>query len=92
MKNYNRTIKFGPESQPEFYSKKTTSGLWTICVSKGISTLTLLQPLYHSKGTATYTFISAKSENFTCRPISYFPQEKYQPDDQDSTHAMPCEI
>ena len=89
MKNYNRTIKFGPESQPEFYSKKTTSGLWTICVSKGISTP--LQLLYHL-GTATYTFISVKSENFTCRPISYFPQEKYQPDDQDSTHAMPCEI
>ena len=36
MKNYNRTIKFGPGSQPEFYSKKTTSGLWTICVSKGL--------------------------------------------------------
>ena len=37
MKNYNRTIKFGPGSQPEFYSKKTTSGLWTICVSKGLN-------------------------------------------------------
>ena len=37
MKNYNRTIKFGPGSQPEFYSKKTTSGLWTICVSNGLN-------------------------------------------------------
>jgi len=65
MKNYNRTIKFGPESQPEFFSKKTTSGLWTICVSK------------------------VGNENLTCSSISYFPQEKYQPDDQDSTHAIP---
>ena len=32
------------------------------------------------------------NENFTCSSISYFPQEKYQPDDQDSTLAIPCKI
>ena len=30
------------------------------------------------------------NENLTCSSISYFPPEKYQPDDQDSTHAIPC--
>ena len=84
MKNYNRTIKFGPGSQPEFYSKKTTSGLWNICVSKGLG-----KNSFYLNFTG---FFSVGSDNFTCRPISYFPQEKYQPDDQDSTHAIPCKM
>ena len=35
MKNYNRTVKFGPGAQPEYNNKKTTSGLWLICISNG---------------------------------------------------------
>jgi len=65
MKNYNRTIKFGPDSQPEFHTKRTTSGLWIICISK------------------------VGDHNLSCSPINYFPVDKYRPDDQDSTHAIP---
>ena len=49
MKNYNRTIKFGPDSQPEFFSKKTTSGLWTICVSRGLKKILPFMNLFKYK-------------------------------------------
>ena len=29
--------------------------------------------------------------NFSCSRIDYFPTEEYQPDDQDSSKAIPCE-
>ena len=35
MKNSNRTIVFGPGTQPEFLTKLTTSGLWYIGVKPG---------------------------------------------------------
>jgi len=65
MKNRNRSIVFGPNMEPEYLSKLTSSGLWVLCETQLGST------------------------NFTCIPINYFPQDKYRPDDQDSTNAIP---
>ena len=39
LRNHNRTVKFGPGSQPEHLIKRTTSGLLAICVSKGVYTI-----------------------------------------------------
>ena len=83
MKNRNRTIVFGPNIEPEYLSKLTTSGLWVICITHRKLTLKSLT-------TFTTKFVSAGSTNYSCIPINYFPKEKYRPDDQDSTMAIPC--
>ncbi|XP_023335551.1 uncharacterized protein LOC111706854 [Eurytemora carolleeae] len=34
FKNQNRTVMFGKNSSPEYLSKKTISGMWTLCQTK----------------------------------------------------------
>ena len=34
LRNSNRTVRFGPASQPEFLAKRTSSGLWQLCYSR----------------------------------------------------------
>jgi len=34
IRNRNRTLRFGPASQPEFLAKRTSSGLWQLCYSR----------------------------------------------------------
>jgi len=34
IRNRNRTVKFGPGSQPEFLGKRTSSGLWLLCYTQ----------------------------------------------------------
>ena len=83
MKNRNRSIVFGPNMEPEYLSKMTTSGLWVVCVTHCKFRLKI-NPI-------SQRLFSVGSTNFTCIPINYFPIDKYRPDDQDSTNAIPCE-
>ena len=42
FKNQNRTVLFGKNSSPEYLSKKTISGMWTLCQTKCEQKLNLM--------------------------------------------------
>jgi hypothetical protein len=39
-----------------------------------------------------FLFLSAGESEYVCQDIDYFPEESYQPDQQDATMAIPCEL
>ena len=83
MKNRNRTIMFGQNSQPEYLVKKTKSGLFSICSTKR-------KFLSCQNGFLKVGLVTAGLTKFSCSYIDYFPSTPYSPNENDSTNTIPC--